>query len=179
MPTVPGEDTWRQKVRLQPTGSQVLFAMAGPVSISMNHHGTIRCSAYDQSLQNGDAPSQPIDYEVVSNGRIPYKTYPPDVQRPWRPWNSGSPDDRPASSIDPKIRDYARDPQVSGVGPGNVPLIELRRQALEALKAQGADPGEQRSAERGTADRGEDGSRDRSRDKEKLNCSSKLPSRCS
>ncbi len=133
-PTSQGEETWRQKISLQPTGSQILFAMAGPVSVSMSRHGSVRYSAFDQSISNGDSPTSPIAYEVVSNGKIPYKTYPPDVQRPWRPWNSGQPDDRPTSSIDPKIREYVKDPQVSGIGPQNVPLLELRRQALERIK---------------------------------------------
>ena len=60
-------DTWKQEIWLQPTGTNVLFAMAGPVSLKTDrdlpkahYYGT------DEVLQMPDPLTQPIHYEVIS-----------------------------------------------------------------------------------------------------------------
>src|SRR5439155_22954498 len=133
---IAGEDTWRQAVTLQPTGSPVLFAIGGPVSLKAGRRTLFKSSPYDQALQVQEVPQQPLGYEVVSNNNLPYKSYPQRVQRMWRMWQGMNSEwDRPTSAIDDKIRDYARRPEVSGVGPGNIPLVELRDRELAPVRA--------------------------------------------
>jgi hypothetical protein len=126
-----GQDVWRQEITLQPTGTTVLFAIQGPVTLKPSRRIGLRYSSYDQGIQVQEQLMTPLKYEVVSRGRLKYRSYPTEVSRPFR-W-SGFGDrivDRPRSQIDPRIREYARRPEVSGVGPGNVPLVELRDRAL-------------------------------------------------
>lgn len=142
-------DVWRQEVTLQPTGSSVLFARAGVVSIGMGRRSSVVFSPYDRTLQLGESVMQPIEYTVVSNDRLPYLVYVDSEVPRRRYWSGGGGmgpggfggsferPPRPRSIIDPRIPEYARRPEVSGVGPNNVPLVQLRDQAIERMKADG------------------------------------------
>ena len=152
------DDVWRLKVRLQPTGSSVLFAMPGPVSVHPARRAGIRYSPIDEVIQLQEQLVQPLEYEVFCRGYLKYVELPPMVYRP-RWWGGGGrdgasssggspggrqPTARPPSNIDPQIAAYARRVEVSGVGAGGVPLVELRQreieQKLEQLKAAGEEP---------------------------------------
>ncbi len=121
---------WKQVINLQPLGSNVLFAMAGPVRLSSQHKMGFTYSVYDDYLQAKEY-SGPADYEVVSTGKMPYVEV--------RPGDTSPPERIRRSVIEPEIGQYARLPDVSGRGAGNVPLVQLRD---EYLKAHGFDIGE-------------------------------------
>jgi transglutaminase-like putative cysteine protease len=101
-----GPVRYRQEIQLNPTGTSVIFAIAGPVSIRPEQlggvrHFQVRYSPLDATLQTGEPLQQPIKYEVLSSGQL--GTEAPSLNR-----------DRPP--IDPKIAEYARRPEVSGPG---------------------------------------------------------------
>ena len=139
-------DVWRLKVNLQPTGSSVLFAVPGPVSVHPQHRRAIRYSSIDEVIQLQEPLVQPLEYEVICRGYLKYKEPPPRVIRPGRWWGGGGgsgrePSTRPSSNIDPQIAEYVRRPEVSGVGEGGVPLVELRerdvKRQIDDLKKKG------------------------------------------
>jgi transglutaminase-like putative cysteine protease len=131
-------DTWRQEVKLQPTGSAVLFGIEGPTSLKVSRRTLIRFSSYDQALQLPEPLVQTLDYSVTSNGKLKYRSYPDEVEARRRFWGGRGPlVDRPESEIDPKIKAYARRPEVSGIGPGKVPYVELRDRELADMKQRG------------------------------------------
>lgn len=131
-PLQEGEEIWRQQITLQPTGTTVLFAMPGIATFKSSRRTGIRYSNFDQALQLQEALPQPLEYEVVSRGKLKYLPYPGQVRRRGTPWGGmfEQTDDRPRSRIDPRIAEYARRPEVSGLGEGGVPLVELRDKAL-------------------------------------------------
>ena len=146
--TPPGAELWRQQVTLRPTGTSVLFAIEGPLSMKLARKSSYRFSKWDETLQATEASPQPIDYEVVSTGSMRYTPYPKERQRygglgrggggaPAYPTTAPVP--VPTSRIDPKIVEYVRRPDVSGVGAGNVALVTLREQFL-AQHRESADP---------------------------------------
>lgn len=102
---------WRQVVSLQPTGTNKLFAMAGPASIEPEHEMQIRFSPGDGVLENGNILLRPVTYTVFSSGELP---------------DMGPPGDDAASQsvIDPAIARYVRQPSVSGVDTAGRPLVE-------------------------------------------------------
>ena len=148
--TLANSDVWRLKVNLQPTGSSVLFAVAGPVSVHPAQRRAVRYSSIDEVIQLQEPLISPLEYEVICRGYLRYKDPPPRVIRPGRYWGAGrgsegggqvrEPQPRPSSNIDPQIAAYARRPEVSGVGEGGVPLVELRQREIDAkLKAMQAN----------------------------------------
>jgi transglutaminase-like putative cysteine protease len=141
-PPAPGEEIWRQKVTLQPTGTSVLFAFPGVATVKTSRRTGIRYSGFDQALQVQEPLMQPLEYEVVSRGRLRYITYPTEVRRRWGWSGQGERSaERPISIIDPKIAEYARKPEVSGVGEGGVSLVELRDRALAETRRSGTTDG--------------------------------------
>lgn len=94
-------DRWEQKVRLLPTGTDVLFAMGGVQRITPHRDLKVRYSPNDGVLQTMDPLSDAVEYDVDSASHL-------DNDPPVR--GSGT----PQRSIDPKITAYARQPQVSG-----------------------------------------------------------------
>ncbi|HZL34271.1 MAG TPA: DUF3488 and transglutaminase-like domain-containing protein [Tepidisphaeraceae bacterium] len=94
-------DEWLQNIRLTPTGTNVLFAMGGPVSIRPRHALKVRFTPRDGVLLASELPAEPLEYEVVSSGSL-------GNDPPAR--GSGT----PPANIDPKIGAYARRAQVSG-----------------------------------------------------------------
>ncbi|MEA2708256.1 MAG: protein-glutamine gamma-glutamyltransferase, partial [Phycisphaerales bacterium] len=140
-------DSWRLKVNLEPTGSSVLFALPGPVSVHPARRAAIRYSAVDEVIQLLEPLVQPLEYEVVCRGFLKYQEPPPQVLPPRRWWGGGGggagggpggrvATTRPSSNIDQQIADYARRPEVSGVGAGGVSLVELRRREIDAKLAE-------------------------------------------
>jgi hypothetical protein len=93
---------YRQDIELNPTGTSVLFALAGAVSIKPEDIGNmrrlpLRYSSWDQTIRVNDPITQPIRYEVESTGEL---------------GNEPSPD-REMSHIDPLIKEYALRPEVT------------------------------------------------------------------
>jgi len=99
-----GGDRWRQVIHLNPTGTATLFALPGVITFSPTKRSVeVRFSATDSVLQTVSALQQPLDYEVVSQGSLDGFGFNRYVD------TSG-----PKSSIDPRIAEYARRPDVSG-----------------------------------------------------------------
>jgi protein-glutamine gamma-glutamyltransferase len=125
---VTGGDRWRQEIKLKPTGSNVLFAMGAPLRFKSSRRMTLTFTTYDDYLAGRDV-QMPMDYEVVSAGRMPYVPVPPDAQysRPsFRPGGGPRPAENPNSIIDPQISEYVRRPEVSGRDRSGTPLVTLR-----------------------------------------------------
>lgn len=140
---------WKQNIRLQPTGSNVLFAMGGPVRIGSKHRLAYSYSIMDDYLAAKDAGG-PVEYEITSTERMPYhaperlfERTPDYEERIARYRAQGRPrSDYPPfrrSVIDPQIAEYVQKPEVSGRGAGDVPLIELREKYLATERARLTD----------------------------------------
>jgi transglutaminase-like putative cysteine protease len=100
-------------------------------------------------MQASEGITSPLNYEVTSTGVSRYVRVRRGegwMMRPWPRWGPAStmPTSRPTSVIDPKIAEYVRDPKVSGYGPGRVPLVQLREQALPALRTKAQAEAEDR-----------------------------------
>jgi transglutaminase-like putative cysteine protease len=140
------------KVNLQPTGSSVLFAVAGPVTVNPTRRAPLRYSPIDEVIQLQEQLVQPLEYEVICRGLLKYIDPPRQVLPPRRWWGSGGggaggfrereATTRPNSNIDPQIAEYVRRPEVSGVGEGGVPLVTLRQREIDAKIAAMAASGE-------------------------------------
>ena len=94
---------YRQEIELYPTGTSVLFAMPGVVSIKPQDVGSMRRFSFvymphDQTIRANDSIREPIRYEVTSTGVLGDQ-----------PLQS-----RIRSRIDPKIGEFARLPEVTG-----------------------------------------------------------------
>jgi transglutaminase-like putative cysteine protease len=102
-PPPPAKPRYRQEIELNPTGTAVMFAMAGAWSVKPLDMGNLRnfrlkYSESDQTLRANDALTQPIHYEVESTGSL---------------GNEPSPEHE-LSQIDPQIAEFARRPEVTG-----------------------------------------------------------------
>ena len=108
-PTVGGGDVWRQKITLRPTGTNALFAMAGPLSISTRQPYRIDFLPATGALRTLSPLVEPIDYEVCSSDSL---DPPPDAGAP----DTAAEDDGPVfiSRIDPQVLAFASRPEVSG-----------------------------------------------------------------
>jgi len=97
----PGTDLWRQNVSLLPTGTNVLFAIAGPVSITTHRPTRIDFSPATGTLRSPAALLEPLNYEVVSLNNLDpppdAEIAPPDLEQP-----------------DPQILAFASRPEVCG-----------------------------------------------------------------
>ena len=144
-----GKGTIRQEVMLKPTGTGVLFAVAGPTDLRpLTFDGRrLLFRDRDQSLRIEPALEKDVRYEVFSSGKLPAAARDlPGAQRPaTQPQGqSATSDDAPslpgltgrttastvvtgltASVIDPMIEQFARRPEVSGTDPAG-PLIARR-----------------------------------------------------
>jgi protein-glutamine gamma-glutamyltransferase len=96
---------FKQSIQLSPTDTPVLFAIAGLVTITPEHFGSIRnpslkYSAADESIVSTSTIQRPVEYEVLSTGVL----------------NRHAPDPNPEerSRIDPLITQYARQTNVTG-----------------------------------------------------------------
>jgi len=118
-PSGPGR--YRQEIQLNPTGTSVIFAVAGPVSIRPEQlagvrHFQLRYMPSDATLQTGEPLQQPIKYEVSSSGQLGTEALNFNRDRP---------------PIDPQITEYARRREVSGPG-----LVQ-QREAIAATQPAG------------------------------------------
>ena len=102
---------WKQVISLEPTGTNKLFAMAGPISLDSPRGLSVRYSDIDEVMETRDPIPQPIQYTVTSSGDIPFAGPPPD-----------SPDEK--SAIDPAVAAFARQPDVCGTDPAGQPLAQ-------------------------------------------------------
>jgi transglutaminase-like putative cysteine protease len=98
-------------INLQPTGTNKLFAIAGPVSIIPAHEMRIRFSPSDGVLETETPALQPVTYTVRSAGELP------DTLPVGRGFFT-------RSVIDPAIAAYARKTSVTGVDAAGTPLAE-------------------------------------------------------
>jgi hypothetical protein len=61
----------RQDITLQPTGTMVLFAVAGPLYVAPgNIDKSVLISPYDEVLQVHEATAEPLTYQVFSTGTL-------------------------------------------------------------------------------------------------------------
>ncbi len=128
------KDKWVQKIRLLPTGTDVLFGMAGLYSITSHRPLNYRFWSRDGILRNiglhdHDRPADATDYEVVSGNEL--GNTPPPVQ-------SGT-DPAPGGVIAKEIRDYALRPEVSGTEAGR-PLAAARHARFQKSPKPTAEP---------------------------------------
>jgi hypothetical protein len=91
-----------QEIQLNPTGTQILFGLAGVVSIkpqdSALRHPSFQFSASDQTIRATDQIREPFRYEVNSTGEL----------------GNQPPRSHMRSRIDPQISAFARKPEVTG-----------------------------------------------------------------
>lgn len=113
-------DQWRQEISLQPTGTNVLFAMPGPLAIKTDPDlPHVHYFSADETLQTADPLTQPTHYEVISRDDLDFKDAPrlsQDNNSRQTP-GSAATDVRPGST-NPEVKkpflDFARRPEVSG-----------------------------------------------------------------
>jgi protein-glutamine gamma-glutamyltransferase len=98
-------DVWEQQITLKPTGTRVIFAMPGPLSVSPISR-TLGLSYYqaEQVLENRLPINDTIEYLVTSTNEIGGPLRPPPID-----WQQ-----KRISYIDPQIVAFARRPEVSG-----------------------------------------------------------------
>ena len=107
----------RQEIELSPTGTQVLFAVAGPARVRIEDGASARrlrlsYGTWDETLRNDDSITAPVRYTVDSTGELGDEPPPPDRAR---------------SVIDPAIAAFARRPEVTDG-------LAARRAALAAAR---------------------------------------------
>jgi transglutaminase-like putative cysteine protease len=100
-PVPPGIDLWRQNITLRPTGTPVLFALAGPISIRTQRHTRVDFSPASGTMRSPAAMMDTLNYEVVSTNNL---ELPPDTSTPALMF----------PSPDEQILAFARRPEVSG-----------------------------------------------------------------
>jgi protein-glutamine gamma-glutamyltransferase len=106
-------DDWEQTITLKPTGSTVLFAMAGPTKINFGSTNFIKdgvrmsYSPRDEVIQLAETLQAPLQYTVNSTGVVGPRGRPGfgffDIDQYYI-----------TPHIDPKIREYAMRAEVSG-----------------------------------------------------------------
>ena len=102
-PSPPAKPRYRQEIVLNPTGTPVLFALAGACSIKPEEVGNLRHLSLkfldsDKTIRANESLTQPIRYEVESTGSL--GNDPPPAHDP--------------SQIDPLISEFARRREVTG-----------------------------------------------------------------
>jgi protein-glutamine gamma-glutamyltransferase len=117
-------ETWRQVIRLEPTGTNVLFAMAGPINIRPAGEMSLWHSMRDDVVMLVDPLRQPITYEVESRGAAASPAHREEVlqskaltrrQLAQMLLGDRAPDQRPPRShIPAEIAEYARRTDVVG-----------------------------------------------------------------
>ncbi len=113
----PVSPRYRQDIQLSPTGTTVLFSIAGPYSIKPQDISSLRrlqlmFSKTDQTIKTSEPLTQPIRYTVESSGTL----------------GNEPPLEHEKSQIDPLISQYARRPEVTG-------SLAQRRDAEVAARA--------------------------------------------
>jgi protein-glutamine gamma-glutamyltransferase len=105
------DGSFRQEIGLLPTGTPVLFAMAGVVQIAPQFGGKVHYVRRDETIQVSDPATTRLNYTVVSRGFLESvsQANPPRPRSP-----NGRPIPMLKSNIDPQIEAFARRPEVSG-----------------------------------------------------------------
>jgi transglutaminase-like putative cysteine protease len=115
-PPRPATPRWKQQIKLDPTGTQALFAMPGLCRLDeIGMDSRPRYSPGDEVLQSAEVINQQVGYTVESTGhvmdapidedRANFDSADPGVSIPAVPM---------VSHYDKAIEDYARRPEVSG-----------------------------------------------------------------
>jgi len=107
-------DLWRQEVTLQPTGTSVIFAIAGLRELTPSFDARLQFSDLDLVLQSNEPINVPVRYTAVSTGVLPDYGPPVFPQIPFDPDGGPPRTIRTKSQIDPRIEEMARLPEVSG-----------------------------------------------------------------
>jgi transglutaminase-like putative cysteine protease len=107
----PQQEIWKQVINLQPTSTNKLFAMAGPIRMTSSQDMQIRFSRVDDVLETANPIARPIEYTVYSTNQLP-TTEDPQEETVGR------------SAIDPAVAAYARKPSVCGVDSSGKPLAD-------------------------------------------------------
>jgi hypothetical protein len=94
---------YRQEVELNPTGTRVLFSLAGPLQVTPGDLGNLRrlsllFNRSDQTIRSSELLTQPIRYEVLSTESL----------------GNQPPPNHEISRIDPRITQFARRADVTG-----------------------------------------------------------------
>ncbi|MDB5320934.1 MAG: transglutaminase domain protein, partial [Phycisphaerales bacterium] len=123
-------DRYRLKVALRPTGTYMLFALPGVLTFSPSRSiGRIRLFHDDESLSTVDMLTQRLEYEVLArNASIepnPIERMIGGITRA-NLFNPAQSLDQHRSDVSPKIAEYARRPEVSGVDAQGRALATLR-----------------------------------------------------
>jgi transglutaminase-like putative cysteine protease len=150
----PGAERWRQRITLEPTGTPVLFALAGVAQITpvAPFEERVQFSPDDLALQVSDPLRTRVAYEVVSSNLLPDAGAPDEPSAPQSRGREARPDDNDAtgdpaadddradprprrggfrpprtwrSNIDPRIEEFARRADVSGADEAG-PLVPRR-----------------------------------------------------
>ncbi|HEX4797414.1 MAG TPA: DUF3488 and transglutaminase-like domain-containing protein [Humisphaera sp.] len=129
-PTLPA-DTWEQHFTLKPTGTPVLFSMAGPLTIkAFNRQVRIRYLRSSQIIQTFDPIREPVEYEVIATNQVAG----PNLRPPTLAQQTNR-----ISLIDPQIIAMAKRPQVSGSNQRG--SLASQRDPLHAASAGAATAG--------------------------------------
>lgn len=109
----PNSQQYVQDITLEPTRTNVVFAMAGVFEISPEWEFSGSYWRDDGVLESRNSldESETQRYKVTSSGQLPRTAGDTDLANSW---------------IDPRIADYARRPQVSGVDAQGRSLADLR-----------------------------------------------------
>jgi protein-glutamine gamma-glutamyltransferase len=118
-PTAADNDGYEQEVTLQPTGTQTLFAIAGPYQLMTGEDWQGLYHPRDAALDSRDSLDtlSAMRYSVWSTGQLPVE---PELT-PRTPLITNS-------HIDPLVTAFARQPVVSGTDADGRPLVDLLAQ---------------------------------------------------
>jgi transglutaminase-like putative cysteine protease len=105
----PGENSIRQVITLQPTGTNKLFGIAGVKSITTEREMEVFYFQRDGVIESGLLLRTPLQYTVTSTGELPTPDWfsLSNLYFPFR-----------RSHIDPQVRKFAQQPQVCGTDSG-------------------------------------------------------------
>lgn len=124
-----GQDVYRQRISLKPTGTTTIFALPGPIAFTPARHTKLRFFPDDETLATTEPLYQRLEYEVRSrNASIDANPLDRALSRiarldVFRPDASARPAPAPVPA---PIAEYARRPEVCGVDAQNRPLASLR-----------------------------------------------------
>ena len=118
-PTPADNDAYAQDITLQPTGTDALFAIAGPYQIMSGEDWQGRYHPRDAALDSRDSRDtlSAMRYTVWSSGKLP-------IEPGLTPHTRLITD----SHIDPLVTAFARQPIVSGADADGRPLVDLLAQ---------------------------------------------------
>ncbi|HWP39445.1 MAG TPA: transglutaminaseTgpA domain-containing protein, partial [Tepidisphaeraceae bacterium] len=137
-----GDDEIHQQITLEPTGTNVLFAIGGITRFKPGDGGRFRYSRSDEVIQSVEPLLQTIRYEVVSRNRLTRDLSSLDIRYFGLVGDGDDPavSDGPEvarSRIDPKIEEFARRPEVSGADEqGPLAARRPRHRRVTALDAE-------------------------------------------